>query len=140
MKKRVKKKPGVTAKTTKAEIPTAPAVKVVESAGTVPPDFALEEAKAVVSSGPMPPDIALREAQEEVDQRFLRCYVETMHVLREKGFSYREIADWLTERGVDVDHNEVYRVYRDWAGPHGMNTSLAQADDERTAQEEAEGR
>ncbi|MFM7101934.1 MAG: hypothetical protein ACKO3N_12270, partial [Verrucomicrobiota bacterium] len=30
--------------------------------------------------------------------------------LRDKGFSYREIAAWLAGRGVAADHNAVYRV------------------------------
>lgn len=139
MKKRGKKAPA-TGKRTSAEISTAPVVKVVESSGTVPPDFALEEAKAVVSAGPIPPDIALQEAREELDLNFLRHYLDTMHVLREKGFSYREIAAWLTERGVEVDHNEVYRLYRGWAERQGMDKTTANEDDLRDAQEEAEGR
>jgi transposase-like protein len=32
-------------------------------------------------------------------------------LLRDKGFSYREIAQWLSEHGVHADHNAVYRVY-----------------------------
>ena len=31
--------------------------------------------------------------------------------LRGKGFSYRDIAEWLSERGIDLDHNAVYRLY-----------------------------
>ena len=106
---------------TKAEVAPAPAVNVIRS------------------SGPMPPEIAFREAEAELDRNFLMEYVDSMHVLREKGYSYREIAAWLAERGVDVDHNEVYRVYRSWVEGQGMGQVL-QEDDARDAQEEAEGR
>jgi transposase-like protein len=39
-------------------------------------------------------------------------------MLREKGFSYREIAEWLSDRGVEVDHNAVYRVYTNSLSDH----------------------
>src|SRR5215471_3832147 len=58
-----------------------------------------------------PPDLLFREAEQEPDFRSLSHYVDCIRVLRKKGFSYREIADWLSERGVPVDHNAVYRVY-----------------------------
>jgi hypothetical protein len=116
----------MTAMTGKAEVPTAPGVRVVQL------------------SGPIPPDIALQEAQQELDKNFLLQYLETMHVLREKGFSYREIASWLAERGVDVDHNEVYRVYMEY-GVHGapVNDALAEdaayAAEQRAAEENGKG-
>lgn len=34
-----------------------------------------------------------------------------MQVLRDKGFTWREIADFLTEQGVQADHTRVYRVF-----------------------------
>lgn len=34
--------------------------------------------------------------------------------LRQRGFTYREIGEWLTARGVPVDHNGVWRLHR-WA-------------------------
>ena len=58
-----------------------------------------------------PPELLFREAEQEPDFRTLSAYVDSIQMLREKGFSYREIAHWLSERGVDVDHNAVYRVY-----------------------------
>jgi len=52
------------------------------------------------------------EAQKEPSRRGLDDYVDTIRVLREeKGFSLREIAFWLQNRGVNVDHNSVWRTY-----------------------------
>ena len=36
---------------------------------------------------------------------------EAVQVLRDKGFTWREIADFLTEQGVQADHTRVYRVF-----------------------------
>ena len=52
------------------------------------------------------------EARKEQPRRGLDEYGETIRVLREeKGFSFREIAAWLRERGVNVDHNAVWRTH-----------------------------
>ena len=58
-----------------------------------------------------PPEALLEEAEREPNFRDLSAYCPVIATLRGKGFSYREIAEWLSERGVDVDHNAVYRVY-----------------------------
>jgi hypothetical protein len=58
-----------------------------------------------------PPDALLREAEEEPNYRDLSEYCPVIATLRNKGFSYREIAEWLSERGVGLDHNAVYRLY-----------------------------
>ena len=58
-----------------------------------------------------PPELLFRQAEQEPDFRALSAYADSIGMLRDKGFSYREIAHWLSERGVDVDHNAVYRVY-----------------------------
>lgn len=36
---------------------------------------------------------------------------EAVQMLREKGFTWREIAEFLTERGVPTDHTRVYRLF-----------------------------
>ena len=59
---------------------------------------------------PFPEDL-LREAEQEPNYQELDEYSDTIETLREKGFSYREIAEWLKKRGVDIDHNAVYRIY-----------------------------
>ena len=52
------------------------------------------------------------EAQKEPQRRRLDDYRNTIRLLKdEKGFSLREIASWLQERGVNVDHNAVWRTY-----------------------------
>lgn len=56
-------------------------------------------------------------------------------MLREKGFSYREIADWLSDRGVEVDHNAVYRIYTNWLSDHDADLEDRQVAE--GAQEEA---
>ncbi len=58
-----------------------------------------------------PPEALFHEAEQEPDFRTLSAYVDSIRMLRSKGFSYRDIADWLSERGIDADHNAVYRVY-----------------------------
>ncbi len=52
------------------------------------------------------------EAQQEPRRRCLGDYRDTIRLLKdEKGFSLREIAAWLQERGVAADHNAVWRIY-----------------------------
>jgi hypothetical protein len=59
-----------------------------------------------------PPHFLLEQAEKEPSRKLLEDYRETIGVLRkDKGFSFREIAEWLTQNGVDADYNAVYRVY-----------------------------
>jgi hypothetical protein len=59
-----------------------------------------------------PPHFLLEQAEKEPNRKLLGDYLETITVLRkEKGFSFREIAEWLTQNGVTADYNAVYRVY-----------------------------
>jgi hypothetical protein len=57
------------------------------------------------------PECLFQLAEQEPDFRTLSAYVDSIQMLRDKGFSYRDIAHWLSEHGVDADHNAVYRVY-----------------------------
>ncbi len=41
----------------------------------------------------------------------LEEYREVVQELRGKGFTWREVADFLTERGVPTDHSWVYRTF-----------------------------
>jgi ribosome-binding protein aMBF1 (putative translation factor) len=54
-----------------------------------------------------------RAAQAESSRKPLQDYMGAIVELREsKGFSFREIADWLNEKvGIKADHNMVYREY-----------------------------
>ena len=52
------------------------------------------------------------EAEKEPSRRGLDDYSEAIRVLKEaKGFSFREIAAWLQQRGLNTDHNAVWRAY-----------------------------
>ena len=81
---------------------------------------------------PPTPNDLLHLAEQEPDQAALRDYFPVIMELREKHFSFREIGDWLTERGIEADYNEVYRVFKKYMGPQDA------ADEERREQEEAE--
>lgn len=95
-----------------------------------------EVASSQPSSPIMPdPERLFREAEQEPDLRTLSAYVDSMRALREKGFSYREIAEWLSERGVEVDHNAVYRAYTKSLSDYDAHLEDLQEAEE--AQEEA---
>ncbi len=83
-----------------------------------------------------PPEELLREAEEEPNYRDLSHYASVIGTLREKGFSYRDIAEWFSQRGVDVDHNAVYRVYTNSLSDYDAHLESEREDQE--AQEEAE--
>lgn len=52
------------------------------------------------------------EAEKEPARHGLEGYSDVIQLLKdEKGFSFREIAAWLQERGMKVDHNGVWRAY-----------------------------
>ena len=75
-----------------------------------------------------PPDALLREAEEEPNYRDLSEYFPVIATLRGKGFSYREIAEWLSERGVELDHNAVYRLYTRNVSDHEAKMEGQEAD------------
>jgi len=99
MKKNTKKKQPIESKASA----TAPSAASPPSTPTLPMEPLPQQ--------PSPVEALLREAEQEADQAILREYAPVIHVLREKHFSYREIADWLNERGFETDRNEVYRIY-----------------------------
>jgi len=112
--------------------------KAEAKAKTVPYVAGVPSAPVSQISGtfsPPPPDILLEEAEAEPNYRDLGEYFEVMRRLRDKGFSYREIAGWLSERGVDADHNAVYRVYMRNLSDDEAHMEEQEAD--REAQEEA---
>jgi hypothetical protein len=100
----------------------------------VPPKNASAPGKATPSEMP-PPEVLFREAEQEPDFRTLSAYADSIRTLRDKGFSYREIAHWLSERGVDFDHNAVYRVHRSSLSDYDAHLEDLQEDQE--AHEEA---
>ena len=52
--------------------------------------------------------VAAQSAPPKVD---LQDYREAVVALREKGYSWREVADFLNERGVATDHTRLYRLF-----------------------------
>jgi hypothetical protein len=58
------------------------------------------------------PEIVARAAAEAAAPRVLEDYSDAMRILREKKFTFREIAEWLKkEFGIQADHNSVWRAY-----------------------------
>ena len=80
---------------------------------------------------PSPAEL-LAEVEAEPDFRGLRAYTSVICGLRKKGFSFREIAEWLTERGVEANHSAVYRVFAKGA-PEGLQAEIQQQEDEAEA-------
>ena len=74
------------------------------------------KAKVSATSGgshspfPEPHDL-LKEAEKEIGHSDLKNYARVIAKLRQKGFSFRDIAEWLKARGVPTNHNAVYRVF-----------------------------
>lgn len=88
-----------------------------------------------VSESHPPPEILMQLAMDEPNRRLLDEQRGTIAVLRdEKGFTFREIAEWLTDKGIECDYNAVYRVYT-----KGMHPGEVAQLDEVTNQEEREG-
>jgi hypothetical protein len=59
----------------------------------------------------MTPDEILKAALNEPDRDPLKQYLGAVFALREKSFSWREIADFLGKHGVKVEHTKLLRLY-----------------------------
>ena len=82
------------------------------------------------------PQQVLAEAVQEPRRRGLADYQEAIRVLKEeKEFSFRDIAAWLQQRGLKVDHNAVWRAYSK-AAPEGPGPRASQGS-ERSEQQQA---
>ena len=72
------------------------------------------------------------QAEKEPSRRGLDEYTDTIQVLKEdKGFSYREIAAWFQQRGLNVNHNAVWRAYSKTLSKYGgsaRNEQLEQSE------------
>jgi hypothetical protein len=132
-KKRIKKPKGRPLKKAPPKIETATASSPV-AAG--PPPAEAATAGAFRETFWPSPDQLFHEAEDEPNYRNLSAYSDTIGLLREKGLSYREIAEWFSQRRVDVDHNAVYRVYRNSLSDYDAHLESERED--REAQEEAE--
>jgi hypothetical protein len=73
----------------------------------------------------------LEDAEREADQRELADYRDTISNLRKKGFSFREIGEFLSKRGVFADHNAVYRIFSKFMTPEEMETEVEIAEEKR---------
>jgi hypothetical protein len=73
----------------------------------------------------------LEEAEAEANQRELADYRDTISLLRQKGFSFREIGKFLSKRGVFADHNAVYRIYTKFMTPEEMEEENRIEEEER---------
>jgi hypothetical protein len=77
-----------------------------------------------------------QEAAAEPPRRMLDDYREAIRMLKdEKDFTFREIAEWFQQRGMNVDHNAVWRAYA--KGMPDMDAHYVAEADERLEQEEA---
>jgi hypothetical protein len=108
-----------------------PAKKTLPKIASAPASATSTEVVSSLPSAPIMPDpeVLFRQAEQEPDFQTLSAYVDSIQMLRDKGFSYREIAHWLSDRGVEVDHNAVYRVYTNTlSGYDGHSEDLAIAE------------
>jgi hypothetical protein len=93
----------------KKSAPPVDAPKVETSPN--PPDGVLIDAgNGELQVWPDPVSL-LHEAEQETNYFNLVDYRPVIVTLRQKGFSFREISEWLSGRGIEVDHNAVYRIY-----------------------------
>lgn len=60
----------------------------------------------------MKPSDLLRDAKALPAKTPLDDHRETILLLRDKGYTWREIADFLTERGIPTDHTKVFRLVK----------------------------
>jgi hypothetical protein len=58
------------------------------------------------------PDAVLEEALDANPRNDLHPYREAIKALRDKGYSWRESADWLGERGIRTDHTKLLRFWQ----------------------------
>ena len=73
------------------------------------------------TSGLPNPSHLLEEAEQEKPRRVHDDYAPVIQRLREKKFTFREIAAWLQHRGVDIDHNTAWRIYTKGMRPEDAN-------------------
>lgn len=57
------------------------------------------------------PSEILKDAKNAPSKDTLEPHRQTILTLREKNYSWREIADFLSERGVETDHSKLFRYF-----------------------------
>jgi hypothetical protein len=58
------------------------------------------------------PDDILKDAKKAKEKDTLAAHEETIRTLRAKKFSWRDIAKFLSDRGVETDHSKVFRFFQ----------------------------
>ncbi|MDR3402194.1 MAG: hypothetical protein P4L99_06810 [Chthoniobacter sp.] len=82
-----------------------------ESVYLAPPRPAPPASPAPDAEAP-PIEAFLEEAKKETKRKLISDHIDTIKLLRdEKRFTFRDIAEWLTARGIETDHSAVYRAY-----------------------------
>jgi transposase-like protein len=81
------------------------------------------------------PDDLLEEAEQEPNHLDLDEYWQVIAKLREKGLTFREVAEWLAERNVHADHNAIYRVYTKHLSPDQAEAEERERDGARLMKE-----
>lgn len=74
------------------------------------------------------PTEMLQDAKQAKPRELLKEYRDTIVVLRQKNFSWREIAQFLAERGVETDHSQVFRFMKQQAESKPENLSFLEDD------------
>ncbi len=65
----------------------------------------------------------LEAAKAEPEKQNLEAYREVVEVLREKGFTWRETAEFLSKRGVVTDHSRLFRLFGEPQAARGRSVS-----------------
>jgi hypothetical protein len=65
-----------------------------------------------------------RDAIRARPRELLAEYRETIEILRHKDYSWREIAQFLAERGVEIDHTKIFRFMKQQGEPKTENTEV----------------
>jgi hypothetical protein len=82
------------------------------------------------------PEIVARAAAEAAAPRVLEDYSDAIQILREKKFTFREIAEWLGKNfGIQADHNSVWRAYTKYMDDYTAH--LEAEEDEELERDEA---
>jgi hypothetical protein len=76
------------------------------------------------------PEVVMRAAAEAAAPRVLEDYIDAISILRDKKFTFREIAEWLKKNfDIQADHNSVWRAYTKYMDDYTAHLE-AEADDE----------
>ena len=66
----------------------------------------------------------IKEAKEAKSKNGLESCTEVINILRKKGYSWRDISEFLAERGVKADHTKIYRLHTKLNSMKGKTMSV----------------